>query len=141
MNILIFILLSLMQNVDTSGNRILTDSVMNNPEILLNISQDTNYVTSEFKKYESTKLLKNYINHIKTNFFDKDYKVIQDTLVKVYSEKYKDNFYYGYEIIYNNKKDDKYIHFGFSLINSKWKIEYITTVKPGTDLMPMIVPK
>lgn len=131
MNILFFILLSLLQSIDYSGNRILTDSIMKNPDILLEISQDTNFVTSEFKKYESINLINVYREHIKNNFLKKEYNLILDTLVKVYSEKHKDNFYFGSEVIYKNPQNNEYIQFGFSFIDNKWKICYILPNKPG----------
>lgn len=129
MKILFYILLSLMQTYETSENRILADSIIENPEIIFDIGKDTNFVTSEFKEDEKTTLFKSYIDYININFTNKGYLLLKDTIVIVSSSQYSDDILN--KIIYYNYNNEKYLQFGFVLIDSKWYLCFIDTNKPG----------
>lgn len=130
MKILFYILLSLMQTYETSENRILADSIIENPEIIFDIGKDTNFVTSEFKEDEKTTLFQTYVDYISSNFTNIDYILEKDTVANWYGNSLSQFDILNYIAYYNNK-NKKYLEFGFIIENNKWKLCYIVTNRPN----------
>ena len=125
MKIIVLILLSLFQTFDTSGNRALTDSIIKNPEILLEIGQDTNYVTFDFYKCSKKAIYSEYPNYI-SNYFTKKKIIIElDTIITLCLDYHCLKSTIGNEIIYYSVDYNKYLYFGFNLIDDKWKLSVI----------------
>lgn len=118
-----------MQNVDTSGNRFLTDSIIKKPEILIRIENDTNVVTSNFNKCGKNSIYSEYSNYINNYFTNKKYTIELDTIITLCLDYNCLKNTIGNEILYYNEDYNKYLYFGFMYIDNKWKLSFILNKK------------